>query len=86
MEEVLFAGHTGVVVRLLQATSSCPEKQEYLLQALLRAFHTEGTPKNCVPLFLSLTTQEVYQQDTAEEVGVLDLELFGYKNSSFCAV
>ena len=60
LEEVLFTGHTGVVVRLLQAAVLCHEKQPVLLQGLLRAFHTEAYPKSCAPLFLFLITYEVF--------------------------
>ena len=67
LEEILFAGHTGVVVRLLQAAGSCHEKQASLLQELLRAFHTDSAPRGCVPLFLSLTTSEVCYGATEEE-------------------
>lgn len=66
LEEVLFAGHTGVVVGLLQAAVSCPEKQASLLQELLRAFHTESAPRGCVPVFLSLTTSEVLYGGTED--------------------
>jgi len=57
--EDIFAGHTGVVVKLTQAAVTCPEKQSSVLQSLLRAFHTEHDPKHCAPLFLSLMTHEV---------------------------
>lgn len=66
LEEVLFAGHTGVVVGLLQAAVSCSEKQASLLQELLRAFHTESAPRGCVPVFLSLTTSEVLYGGTED--------------------
>lgn len=59
-------GHTGVVIKLAQATVSCPEKQPILLQALMKAFHTEDKPKHCASLFLALTTYEV-MFDKAEE-------------------
>ena len=51
-EEILFAGHTGVVVKLTEAAAeSCPEKQPALLESLLKAFHTEHDPKHCAPVF-----------------------------------
>ena len=60
LEEILFAGHTGVVVKLTEAAAeSCHEKQPALLESLLRAFHTEHDPKHCAPVFLSLMTHEM---------------------------
>ena len=67
MEEVLFAGHSGVVVRLTQALLACPPKQPAHLAALLQAFHVEAQPKLCAPLFLALTAYEVYFTPTNEE-------------------
>ena len=57
LEEILFA---GVVVKLVEAAISCPEKQPALLQLLLTAFHTEAKPKCCVPLVMSLMAYEMY--------------------------
>ena len=71
LEEILFVGHTGVVVKLTQAAVSCPEKQPTLFQALMKAFHTETKPKCCVPLFLALTTYEVTFDETVEQVNLL---------------
>ena len=59
LEDILFAGHTGVVVKLTQAAVSCPEKQPAMLESLLKAFHTEHDPKHCAPVFLSLMTHEM---------------------------
>ena len=59
LEDILFAGHTGVVVKLTQAAVSCPEKQPAILESLLRAFHTEHDPKHCAPVFLLLMTHEM---------------------------
>ena len=59
LEDILFAGHTGVVVKLTQAAVSCPGKQPAILEALLRAFHTEHDPKHCAYVFLSLMTHEM---------------------------
>lgn len=60
LEEILFAGHTGVVVKLTEAAAeSCPEKQPALLESLLKAFHTEHDPKHSAPVFLSLMTHEM---------------------------
>ena len=84
LEEILFAGHTGVVMRLLQAVVCCPEKQASLLQELLKAFHTENAPHDCVPLFLSLTTSEIRygvkdEEGEGEGEGVKDEEGEGVK-------
>ena len=67
LEEILFAGHTGVVVKLVEAAISCPEKQPAVLQLLLTAFHTEAKPKCCVPLFLSLMAYEMYFKSESGE-------------------
>ena len=73
LEEILFAGHTGVVVKLTEAAAlSCPEKQPALLESLLRAFHTEHDPKHCAPVFLSLMTHEmVFRSDDKPKVPIL---------------
>ena len=59
IEDVLFAGHTGVVVKLTQAAVSCPESQPALLESLMKAFHTEHDPQHCAPVFLSLMTHDM---------------------------
>ena len=73
LEEILFAGHTGVVVKLTEAAAlSCPEKQPALLESLLRAFHTEHDPNHCTPVFLSLMTHEmVFRSDDKPKVPIL---------------
>ena len=60
LEEVLFVGHSGVVVKLLEVCVRCVEHQQLVLQNLLKCFHTENTLDKCVPLFLTLTTVEVH--------------------------
>lgn len=67
LEEILFVGHTGVVVGLAQAVCLCPLEQPSFLSALLSTFHTEDTPLCCGPLLLSLTTHEVYYGPGEEE-------------------
>jgi len=67
LEEILFIGHTGVVVSLAQAVCLCPLEQPSFLSALLSTFHTEDTPLCCGPLLLSLTTHEVYYAPGEEE-------------------
>lgn len=59
VEDILFVGHTGVVVKLTQAAVSCPGKQSAVLECLLKAFHTEHDTKHCVPVFLSLMTHDM---------------------------
>ena len=59
LEDILFAGHTGVVVKLTEAAVSCPEKQPTIVESLLRAFHTEQDPEHCALVFLSLMTHEM---------------------------
>ena len=60
LEKVLFCGHTGVVVKVVEACKKCPSKQATILNGLLKAFHVESKPKDCAPLFISLVTREVY--------------------------
>ncbi len=67
LEEVLFAGHTGVVVKLTEAVMSCPPCQDTLLQLLLSSFHVEIKPKLCVPLLLTMTAYEVYLEEKEKE-------------------
>uniref|UniRef100_A0A8C2Z2R9 Nucleolar protein 9 n=1 Tax=Cyclopterus lumpus TaxID=8103 RepID=A0A8C2Z2R9_CYCLU len=70
IEAILAAGHMGVIVQLAESCAECEEKQDDLIQCLLRAFHCAepGTRHvSCLPLFMSLLTYEVYyHSDTAE--------------------
>ncbi len=75
LEDVLFVGHSGVVVRLVDRVATCcPDQQPSLLQALLTAFHTQSSPRSCAPLFLSLTAYEIHHGEAEkrkeEEKGV----------------
>ena len=72
LEEILCAGHMGVVVCLTQAASLCPQVQPAFLHTLLTTFHTESTPKCVAPLLLAMLTHEVYYSRSVgeeEEVG-----------------
>ena len=60
VEDILYAGHTGVVVKLAEAAVSCPEIQPALLEAILHAFHTHTHPQATAPVILALLTYEVY--------------------------
>lgn len=70
VEAILAAGHMGVIVQLAESCAECEEKQEELMQCLLSAFHCAEPGSrhvHCLPLFMSLTTYEVYyHSDTAE--------------------
>ncbi|XP_070830390.1 nucleolar protein 9 [Chaetodon trifascialis] len=70
VEAVLAAGHMGVIVQLAESCAESEEKQEELMQCLLQAFHCAEPGSrhvNCLPLFMSLLTYEVYyHSDTAE--------------------
>ncbi|XP_070701234.1 nucleolar protein 9 [Pempheris klunzingeri] len=70
VEAVLAAGHMGVIVQLAESCAESEEKQEELIQCLLRAFHCAEPGSrhvSCLPLFMSLLTYEVYyRSDTAE--------------------
>ena len=59
----MFAGHTGVVVKLVEAAIACPEQQETVHQLLLTAFHAQTEPKSSVPLFLAMTAYEVFMEE-----------------------
>ena len=72
LEDIFFAGHMGVVVKLTQSAVTCPEKQSAMLQSLMKAFHTEHDPKHCAPLFLSLMTHEVmFENKDKTEVAIM---------------
>ncbi|XP_033960411.1 nucleolar protein 9 [Pseudochaenichthys georgianus] len=70
VEAILAAGHMGVIVQLAESCAESGEKQEDMIQCLLRAFHCAepGTRHvSCLPLFMSLITYEVYyHSETAE--------------------
>ncbi|KAM9349410.1 nucleolar protein 9 [Symphorus nematophorus] len=70
VEAILAAGHMGVIIQLAESCAESEEKQEELMQCLLRAFHCAEPGSrhvSCLPLFMSLLTYEVYyQSDTAE--------------------
>ncbi|XP_044076036.1 nucleolar protein 9 [Siniperca chuatsi] len=71
VEAILATGHMGVIVQLAESCAeSEKEKQEDLMQCLLRAFHCAEPGSrhvSCLPLFMSLLTYEVYyHSDTAE--------------------
>nr|XP_046264886.1 nucleolar protein 9 [Scatophagus argus] len=70
VEAILAAGHMGVIVQLAESCAESEEKQQELMQCLLRAFHCAEPGSrhvSCLPLFLSLLAYEVYyHSDTAE--------------------
>ncbi|KAE8291344.1 Nucleolar protein 9 Pumilio domain-containing protein NOP9 [Larimichthys crocea] len=70
VEAILASGHMGVIVQLAESCAESGEKQEELMQCLLNAFHCAESGSrhvNCLPLFMSLLTYEVYyHSDTAE--------------------
>ena len=66
LEDLLFLGHTGVVVKLAEAAVACPEVQPVLLEAILKAFHTDAHPDSCAPVILALLTYDVFYE-TSEE-------------------
>ena len=68
LEKVLSCGHTGVVVKAVEAYYSCaPRQQVTMLNKLLKAFHTESTPQDCAILFTSLVTREVYYKPADDD-------------------
>ncbi|XP_071348222.1 nucleolar protein 9 [Trachinotus anak] len=70
VEAILAAGHMGVIVQLAESCAESEEKQDEMMQCLLRAFHCAEPGSRhitCLPLFMSLLTYEVYyHSDTAE--------------------
>ncbi|XP_017276289.1 nucleolar protein 9 isoform X2 [Kryptolebias marmoratus] len=70
VEAILAAGHMGVIVQLAESCAESGEKQDDIMQCLLRAFHCAEPGSrhvSCLPLFMSLLTYEVYyHSETAE--------------------
>ncbi|XP_056600477.1 nucleolar protein 9 [Triplophysa dalaica] len=73
-EAVLAAGHMGVVIQLAESCVQWEERQDTLMQRLLKAFHCSDPASrhtSCLPLFLSLLAYEVhYQTETAGDATV----------------
>ncbi|XP_035490969.1 nucleolar protein 9 [Scophthalmus maximus] len=70
VEAILAAGHMGVIIHLAESCAESEEKQDELLQCLLRAFHCAepgSRHDSCLPLFMSLLTYEVYYHCDTEE-------------------
>lgn len=70
VEAILAAGHMGVIVQLAESCAECEEKQDAMMQCLLRAFHCAEPGSrhvSCLPLFMSLLTYEVYYHSDAAE-------------------
>ncbi|XP_022060809.2 nucleolar protein 9 [Acanthochromis polyacanthus] len=70
VEAILAAGHMGVIVQLAESCAESEERQNEMMQCLLSAFHCAEPGSrhvNCLPLFMSLLTYEVYyHSETAE--------------------
>ncbi|XP_029970889.1 nucleolar protein 9 [Salarias fasciatus] len=77
LEAILAAGHMGVIIQLAESCAESGEKQSEMVQCLLHAFHCAEPGSrhvNCLPLFMSLLTYEVYfHSETAE--GNIDTEV-----------
>ncbi len=72
IEEVLFIGHTGVVVKLLERAAVCggdDDVQPSLLDALMKAFHLDNHLNCIVPVLLALMTYEIFHKQCGEEEG-----------------
>lgn len=74
LEEILFAGHSGVVVKLAEAAVASPDLQPDLLEAVLKAFHVESHPLSAAPVILALLTYEMFHshkngEEEGEELG-----------------
>ena len=66
LEEVLFVGHTGLVVKLVESAIACPDIQHNVFTSLMKAFHTEDHPKSSAPVILALLTYELFYEDGIE--------------------
>ena len=60
LEDVLFAGHSGVVVKMAGLCLRSTDQQSEMMKTLLVAFHAQDDPNACIPLFLTLTAYEAY--------------------------
>ncbi|XP_060899982.1 nucleolar protein 9 [Labrus mixtus] len=72
VEAILASGHMGVIVQLAQSCAESEEKQEDMMQSLLRAFHCAEPGSrhvSCLPLFMSLLTYDVYYHSETAEGG-----------------
>ena len=74
LEDVLFAGHSGVVVKMAEAALRSPAQQQEVVQTLLTVFHTDTDTSACLPLFLTLTAYEVYSEHRKKMESDKDLE------------
>lgn len=69
LEDVLAAGHPGVVVALVQACAQSNAQQAAMFDLLLEAFHVKAHPKLCIHTFLSLRTLDsLTDQQESDEV------------------
>jgi hypothetical protein len=66
LEDILYLGHTGVVVKLVEAAVACPEVQSDILAAIFKAFHASDHLSSCAPLILALLTYEVFYDEEGE--------------------
>ena len=78
LEDVLFVGHSGVVVKLTEAGLKNTSQQSEILKALLKAFHADKDAKCCVPLFLTITAYEVYSKHREKMKNDKSLARVGY--------
>ena len=83
LEDVLFAGHSGVVVKMAEAGLRTPDQQSEILKTLLTVFHAETNTSVCVPLFLTLTAFEVYAEHVQSRESDSDLERVGNETIHF---
>ena len=83
LEDVLFAGHSGVVVKMAEAGLRTPDQQSEILKTLLTVFHAETNTSVCVPLFLTLTAYEVYAEHVQSRESDSDLERVGNETIHF---
>lgn len=70
LEDVMYNGHYGVVVRLLQCGIKCPEYQPLLLDLLMKAFHLCDHPNDCLIPMVMLTTSEIYKKQKDDYVSL----------------
>ena len=76
IEELLSAGHDGVVARMAELCVRLEVKQQEIQQAIHVAFHCTGTKekKTCSTLLLSMTTYDIFFGGVSEESKQTDAE------------
>ena len=83
LEDVLFAGHSGVVVKMAEAGLRATARQPEIVETLLVAFHAQNDTNTCVPLLLTLTAYEVHVEHTEKRESDINLARVSDSGSRF---